>query len=151
MEVEGAGTAAEQVHAAAPELPRARAGEQEVQRAGLDEPVDLVQELGQALHLVDHHEALVVPDLGADETGIAAQCQVDRCVEQVVDARTGESVAEERRLAGLTRPEQKVRLGRQPRCEVDAAIHVWALASDRRLHRHLSYEMTMESTIHVGS
>ena len=56
MQVPGAGAAAEQVHAAPAQLARARSGQQEPDAALLDQAVNLVQQLGQALHLVDHHQ-----------------------------------------------------------------------------------------------
>jgi hypothetical protein len=51
--------AGEQVDAAAAQLARARSRQDEAQAPCLDEAVHLVEQLGQALNLVEHHPSLM--------------------------------------------------------------------------------------------
>ncbi len=79
------GPAREQVHAAVPKLARARAREDEPESPRLDQAVYLVQELREALDLVDQHPSASLEGCKPlpEERGIGDEPLVERLVEEI--------------------------------------------------------------------
>src|SRR5206468_3470088 len=87
------GPSGEQVDAGLVQLARARAGEHESQSPLLHEAVDLVEEIGEPLHLVDDDPAPRVqsPQLAREDGGLREILLISTLVEQidVVGVREG--------------------------------------------------------------
>jgi len=69
----------------APQLARAGSGEEKVNAARLDQSVNLVQELGQTLNLIDRNQVIRGGQFLLQLAGIAAEGQEDGCVEKIVN------------------------------------------------------------------
>lgn len=98
--------AAEQVHAAATQATGAGAGEQEADASLLDEPMYLVQERGQSLHLIDHDQPFVAGDLLAQASRVAAELEKDSkdsVVEEIVPTDGRQTLADQDGLTGLAK------------------------------------------------
>jgi hypothetical protein len=102
--------------------------------------MDLVEQLGQALDLVDDDRLRRVERLLGDPSGVPAQGQEDAAVQQVVDARTAEHAAHERGLPGLARAQQEVGLALQRSREIQRPGHEGGgvRGGHCRLHRQIS-------------
>ena len=109
------GTAGQQVDTAAAQLARTRTREHEAQPMGLDETMDLVQQRGNLLHLVDHHPASAWQgrELPVQRVRVLAQSQRLPGVQQIVGDGVGKAVTNPGGLAGSARAEQKDRAGRR--------------------------------------
>ena len=137
MQMQLAGAPAEQVHAPATQLAGARAREQEPEPPLLDEAVDLVEQPGRLLDFVDH-------DGGAVRAGLSevfrAACQPRERLggQKVEDPRAGEGPLEQPRLAALARAEEKARLARKRRGEIEVAGNVHGESFRLGTHRNLA-------------
>lgn len=130
---------AEQVHAAAPQLARARSGEHEAHAALLDEPVHLVEEDRQLLDLVDDDQPILRRQLLPEATGALAERQEHLGIEQVVDLGSRQGVADQRRLAGLAGSQQEQRFPRREARQIEGAGDVGSrLSQQQRLCCQLS-------------
>ena len=98
-----------QVGAAASQLASARSGQDEPEPSCLDQAMDLVEQLGDALDLIDHHPRTGGEpfDLPKQRGRLARQTQRLGRVQQVVDASAREVSLDPRRLAGTARPNRK--------------------------------------------
>lgn len=113
--------ACEQVGAAAAQLASARASEQEAHPAmRFDQPMHLVQQRRDALHLVDEHGPNSSPDarldLGSKQRRLLGVAQ-KRVLPQQIDGEQGswQQAPDERALACLSRAQQEARAApRQP-------------------------------------
>jgi hypothetical protein len=85
MQVSGSGSSSQQVDTAAAELTSAGSSEQKSNASRFDEPVDLIQQLGDTLDFIDHDQSVLRSQFFGDPSGILAQAEKDRCVEQVID------------------------------------------------------------------
>jgi len=108
MQIQRARPPTEQVHSSAAQLACARAGQQKIHAAPPDQTMDLVEKFRQPLNFVDHHDLVTLGYFLRNATRIAAERKVSRAVEQVVDSRSRQRVAYQKRLAGLTRAQEEV-------------------------------------------
>jgi hypothetical protein len=116
----GPGAAPEQVDAATPELPCARARQQDAQAlVALDEELNLVEEAGQLLHLVDDDQGFPAGQRFPQPLRRRAQLAEGVSREQIDEAGVREPIVQERGLAGLPGPEQEQRPVAERRGEVD--------------------------------
>src|SRR5688572_21877323 len=96
MEMFRTRASAQEIHACASELAGAGAGQQEPKSARLDEAMDLVEDLGKALDLVDDHQPLVARQLLTQASRIATEGEVNGTVEEIVDPRVLERFSNEK-------------------------------------------------------
>ena len=98
-----------QVDTGGAELACAGAEQREAQPALLNEAVDLVEQPGQALYLIDDHPASGCQraQLGGERRGIREQPLIQRLVEQIETPRVGQLRADPRALANATQAEQE--------------------------------------------
>ena len=104
------GPAAQQIHAAAPELSRARTGEDEAwRRRLLQNGVNDGEKLGDPLYLVDHHGRLPrrTREKIPKTLGASAQTAMQRRIEEVQIQGIGKLVAQPSGLARSARAEQE--------------------------------------------
>ena len=118
--------AGEQVDAGRLELPRARSEQREIEPAILDVPVHFVEEIGQALNLVDHHPA---PgrrglDIGGEEGWISQVVLVAGLVEEIDARRIGKLRSRPGALADPADAEEKEALpGRPDQTRIGCSCH----------------------------
>ena len=115
------GATGEQIDPRLPQLPGARPAQHEALPALLDEAMDLVEQAGQALHLVQHHPAVPVdsPQLGGEESGIGQKALVGGLGEQVDHVGVGEGHAQPGALADAAGSHQEEAL---TGCPEDAGV-----------------------------
>jgi len=98
----------EQIRAPAPQLARARAGHREAQPAPLDQAVDLVEQLGHPLDLVQHDPAgVVLRDHLREPVRRGREALVGAGLQEVEDERVRELGAQPGRLARPARAEEE--------------------------------------------
>ncbi len=109
------GATPEQIDSGGAELASARPEQREAQPALLDEAVDLVQQAGQALDLVDHDPASRVEaaELAGERAGIGQQALVEPLVEQVEPVCVRKPRPDPGALADPAQPEQEEAAGGQ--------------------------------------
>ena len=112
------GASSEQVHAAALQFACARPRQEKADSPGLDQSMDLVQQDGKPLYLVDDDDLVVRLELLPQPFRIAAQREEDLVVQEVVDPRFGQRSTDEVRLAGEAGPQEEVGLLLHPRRDV---------------------------------
>jgi hypothetical protein len=110
-----------------------------------DQAVNFVQQLGQALYRVDYDNLVVGRDLLCETSRLAAEPEVGRTVEQIEDPFVAKLIPDQRRLARLTRPQQKVRLLRQQRAKIEAPFDEPVRRHYRQVGRHMT---TRASTVY---
>ena len=117
----GARAAAEQVDAAAPELRGVAGGQHEPQSSTLDQVVDLVEQAGELLDLIDDHRTgcgIHGRQLRPQPPGLAREVQEHLAVQQVEPRRSREQLIQIGGLARLARAEEE----HGPRGEIAAEV-----------------------------
>jgi hypothetical protein len=122
MQIFGSGAATQEVYAAAAKFPRTGPGEEKPITAFLDKAVHFIQQFRQPLNFIDHDNPIFGGKLLRHATWVLSESQVNRMVQEVIDARIPQRVADKKGLAGLPRPEQKMRFFRQKRRQIEHSL-----------------------------
>ena len=111
------------------------------QAARLNETVHLVQQFRQPLDLVNHDDSVFRAKLLSHAPRILTESQDRRSVQEIVDTRAAQCVLNEKCLARLSRPQQKVgfflQKGRQIQYAFDH-LTAFGLRIIRRHNRQIS-------------
>ena len=73
-----------------------------------DNEVNLVEQLGHALDLIDHDQRRIRPQALPDQARVTREPEEHRLVEQIVKRVTVQLLSDQRGLPGLPRSEQKM-------------------------------------------
>jgi hypothetical protein len=96
-----------------------------------DEPVNLVQQVRQALNLVNDDDAILRCQFLANTAGILTQSQINRTVEKIIDSGADEGMANQEGLACLPRPKKEIRLFLQESRQVKDPLNPWDIRGVR--------------------
>jgi hypothetical protein len=71
------------------------------------------------LDLIDDHQLILGSEFFGQSLWPLAECQIDGCIQEVVDAGTLEALCDEEALSGLAGSQKEVGLLLQEACEIE--------------------------------
>src|SRR6266540_4602187 len=101
MQILRASASAQQVHPSTAQLACTRAGQQEAHATGFDETVDLIEECGQPLNLINDDDPVLRRQFLREAGRILTERQIDRTVKEVVDPHARQRVCNQKAFARL--------------------------------------------------
>ena len=100
----------QEVDPALSKLTGTRPREQKANPSLLDEAVYFIQQYWEPLNLVDDDQPILRSEFFRQLLWALTECQIDGCIEEVVDAGTTEGLGDQKALPGLARSQEEVGL-----------------------------------------